>query len=76
MSKDQRRPYEEKALMEKNNLKGVKLTSEGLDVEELEREQKFEQQKIQAMKEEIGCILSLAAKSESKQLLLIVFYNY
>lgn len=66
MSKEQRRPFDEKALLEKNNLKASKFTSEGLDVEELELEEKREQQKIHAMKDKINFNLKVAAKSGSK----------
>lgn len=66
MSKEERRPYDEKSALEKNNFRASKLTSEGLDVEELEMEDKREQQKIQAMKEEINFNLRVSAKSGSK----------
>lgn len=66
MSKEQRRPFEDKALMERNHMKISKMTSEGLDVEQLEMEGKREQQRIQAMKEDINFNLKVAAKSGSK----------
>lgn len=66
MSKEQRRPYEEKALAERNNVRGVKLTSDGLDIEMLEMEEKREQQRLLAMKEEITVNLKIAAKGGRK----------
>lgn len=66
MSKENRKPYEDKALMEKNNMRCAKMTSDGLDVEQLEMEDRREQQKIQAMKEDINFNLNVASKSGSK----------
>lgn len=66
MSKDQRRPYEEKALMERNHMKIGKMTSDGLDVEQLEMEGRREQEKIQAMKDDVNFNLNVATKSGSK----------
>lgn len=50
------------------------MTSEGLDVEQLEMENKREQQKIQLMKEDINFNLKVAAKSGSKSQLTDVEY--
>ncbi|KAJ8950999.1 hypothetical protein NQ318_006383 [Aromia moschata] len=63
MTKEQRRPYEEKALMEKNNMRVSKYTSEGLDVEILEKQEREEQKKVEKMKEEINEELKMASRA-------------
>ncbi|CAG9819542.1 unnamed protein product [Phaedon cochleariae] len=78
MSKEQRRPYEQKALMEKNHVKPVKLTSEGLDIEELEMMEKQEQMKIQEMKDEINYTLNMSNKNGriKDELFFIIHINH
>lgn len=67
MNKDQRKPFENRALMEKNQMRAVKLTSDGFDVEELERQEREEQCRIQEMKDDINCNLRLCSEAGSIQ---------
>ncbi|VEN46933.1 unnamed protein product [Callosobruchus maculatus] len=62
MGKDERKPYEEKALMEKNNLRGVKLTSEGYDVAALEQEELLENKRMEEMRLNINQTIAIADK--------------
>nr|CAI5827176.1 unnamed protein product [Callosobruchus analis] len=62
MGKEERRPYEERALMEKNNLRGAKLTSDGYDVAMLEQEESYETKKMEDMRVTINHIITMADK--------------
>lgn len=64
MSKAQRKPYDDKVAEARKQ--SAKMTSEGLDVEMLEMEDRREHQKVLAMKEEISFNLKTAAKSGRK----------
>nr|XP_023029609.1 protein maelstrom homolog [Leptinotarsa decemlineata] len=77
MSKEQRKPYEEMALMAKNNLRGGKFTSDGLDIEVLENIEKEEQAKIQQMKNDINYIWKVASSNGriADELIFIIHIN-
>lgn len=66
MSKEQRRPFEEKALFERNNLKPGKYTSDGKDVAVLEQTEREANKKIEEMKDNISDEIKMAVKSGSK----------
>ncbi|KAJ8976825.1 hypothetical protein NQ317_011821, partial [Molorchus minor] len=76
MSRDQRRPYEEKARFEKGSNKAVRCTSEGLDVGFLENMEREEQQKIEEMKEVINQELKIANRTGiQKKMFFIIHIN-
>lgn len=72
MSKEQRRPYEEKALIEKNNLKPGKYTSDGQDIELLAQMEREAKEKIEEMKIKTSEEIKLAAKNGSKFILSLI----
>ncbi|XP_018579635.1 protein maelstrom homolog isoform X2 [Anoplophora glabripennis] len=63
MSKEQRKPYDERALYEKNNLKPGKYTSDGLDIEEVNQMERQAKEKNEEMKNKITEEIKLSAKN-------------
>jgi hypothetical protein len=74
MSKEERKPFEERAQLARRAFDGAKYTSDGLDIAVVEKQAKEAVDKQQEMRKDISRIIKLADCNQSKKLYL-KFWN-
>ncbi|XP_976484.2 protein maelstrom isoform X1 [Tribolium castaneum] len=78
MSKEERRPYEERALLAREMYSPARYTTDGIDIEVVERKERDEARKKQEMKDDITRTLKAAyfATDLDEKIFLVIHINH